>query len=71
MPCNENEEAINARDDREPYTPPKPTGNGGARLPIRVERHTREFALIKRWVTGEGAEMDSEDIKRELFITCT
>jgi hypothetical protein len=27
----------------------------------------REFTLIKRWVTGEKAEMDSEDIRRELF----
>jgi hypothetical protein len=26
-----------------------------------------EFTLIKRWVTGEKAEMDSEDIERELF----
>jgi hypothetical protein len=27
----------------------------------------REFTLMKRWVTGEKAEMDSEDIERELF----
>ena len=26
-----------------------------------------EFTLIKRWVTGEKAEMDSEDIEREVF----
>jgi hypothetical protein len=25
------------------------------------------FTLIMRWVTGEAAEMDSEDIERELF----
>ena len=27
----------------------------------------KEFTLIKRWVTGEKADMDSEDIERELF----
>jgi hypothetical protein len=27
----------------------------------------REFTLMKRWVTGEKAEMDSEDVERELF----
>ncbi len=27
----------------------------------------REFTLIKRWVTGDKAEMDSEDIERGLF----
>ncbi len=26
-----------------------------------------EFMLIKRWVTGEKADMDSEDIEREFF----
>ncbi len=26
-----------------------------------------EFTLIKRWMTGEKAEMDSEGIERELF----
>jgi hypothetical protein len=27
----------------------------------------REFTLMKRWVTGKKAEMDSEDNERELF----
>jgi hypothetical protein len=27
----------------------------------------REFTFMKRWVTGEKAGMDSEDIERELF----
>jgi hypothetical protein len=27
----------------------------------------REFTLMKRWVTGDKAEMDSEDFERELF----
>jgi hypothetical protein len=27
----------------------------------------RDLTFMKRWVTGEKAEMDSEDIERELF----
>jgi hypothetical protein len=27
----------------------------------------KEYTLMKRWVTGEKAEMESEDIERELF----
>jgi hypothetical protein len=26
-----------------------------------------DFTLMKRWVTGQKAEMDSEDIERGLF----
>ncbi len=30
MPCNEDEESMNAPDPDPPCIPPKPTGNGGA-----------------------------------------
>jgi hypothetical protein len=33
----------------------------------RKYRGSREYTLMKRWVTGDKAEMDSEDIKLELF----
>ena len=94
MPCNESKEAMNARDEEPPCTPPRPTGKvamAGPAVPCRCDsvglmnsdeesdedlhngkkkrkwNDRREFTLIKRWVTGEKAEMDSEDIERELF----
>ena len=30
MPCKDGEEAMNARDEEPPCTPPRPTDNGGA-----------------------------------------
>jgi hypothetical protein len=33
----------------------------------RKHRGRREFTLMKRWVTGENAKMDSEDIERGLY----
>ncbi len=33
----------------------------------RKYRSSREYTLMKRWVTGDKAEMDSEYIERELF----
>jgi hypothetical protein len=30
MPCKDGEEAMNARDEDPPCTPPRPTSNGGA-----------------------------------------
>ena len=88
MPCNEDEESMNAPDPEPPCTPPKSTGNGGAgrvdpdgqmesddddsdaqqvAKPKRKWNGKMEWTLMKRWVTGEKAEMDQEDIDRELF----
>ena len=33
----------------------------------RKYRGSREYTLMKRWVTGDKAEMDPDDIERELF----
>ncbi len=33
---------------------------------IRPPRHTLKFVVVKRWVTGERAELDEDEIKREL-----
>ncbi len=88
MPSKDGEEAMNARDEEPPCTPPRPTGNGGGGRSLSVGQMNsdeesdadlqdgkkkrkwndrREFTLIKRWVTGEKAEMDSEDIEQEIF----
>ncbi len=88
MPCNEDEENMNAPDPDPPCTPPKPTGNGGGCLvnpygqmesedddsydllvakPKRKWNGRMEWTLMKRWVTGEKAEMEQEDIDRGLF----
>ena len=88
MPCNEDEESMNASDPEPPCTPPKSTGNGGAgrvepdgqmesddddsdaqqvAKPKRKWNGKMEWTLMKRWVTGEKADMDQEDIERELY----
>jgi hypothetical protein len=66
-----------------PRTPTKPTGNGGAGqddtdADEEIEETSKEkrkwngkadyaLELVKRWVTGEEAEMMQENIDRELF----
>ncbi len=88
MPCNEDEESMNAPDPYPPCTPPKSTGNGRAcqvypdgqmesgdddshhddlqvAKPKRKWNGRMEWTLMKRWVTGEKAEMEQEDIDRE------
>ena len=35
--------------------------------PKRKRNGKMEWTLTKRWVTGEKAEMEQEDIERELF----
>ena len=91
MPCHDSEEEMNARDDDQPRTPTKPTGNGRAgRVDPDGENDSDEqdsddeldapsakakrkwngkanYRLIKQWVTGEEAELESEDIDRKLF----
>ncbi len=88
MPCNEDEESMNAPDPEPPCTPPKSIGNDWAgrvdpdgqmesddndsdaqqvAKPRRKWNGKMEWTLMKRLVTGEKAEMEQEDIDRELF----
>ena len=88
MPCNDDEETMNAPDQEPPCTPPKATGNGGAgrvdpdgqmnsdsddldepqtAMSKRKWNGRESWTMIKRWVTGEQAELDQDDIDRELF----
>jgi len=41
-------------------------------LPVKKKRNitTASYVDVKRWVTGDRAEMPEEDIERELFEVC-
>ena len=41
-------------------------------LPVKKKRNitTTTYVDVRRWVTGDRAEMPEEDIKRELFEVC-
>ena len=91
MPCNDDEESMNAPDPDPPCTPPKSTCNGhcGAcrvdpdgqmesedddsdalqvAKPKQKWNGKIEWTLMKRWVTGEKAEMEQEDIHKSIFL---
>ena len=83
MPCQSAERDQLACSDDPPRTPTKSTGNDGAGADDQngstesenssddglasAKQKNAKYVLMKRWVTGEEAEMEEEDIENEMF----